>query len=146
VGESCVLFAQTLLTESTQLTRGQRDPINGARSLLGFAHLAAARGQAERAVRLAGAISGVLGASGAAMPDSVNRMVEQWLTPAQAALGAAASEVWASGQRLSLDEATEYALRPDTSDASVGSLTDRELEVASLVAQGLAIGAWHRRS
>ena len=130
--------AQTLLTESVELTKGQRDPINGARSLLGFAHVAAARGQAERAVRLAGAIAGVLGVSGAAMPDSISHLVEQWLTPARAALGAAASEVWASGQRLSLDQATEYALSPDTSGASLGSLTDRELEVAALVAQGFS--------
>src|SRR5207302_10957821 len=71
------------------------------------------------------------------MPDSVSRWAERWLADARLALGARAAEVWAAGERLSLDEATAYALSRDQPDASI-LLSDRELEVAALLAQGYA--------
>lgn len=130
--------AQTLLTEGAQLMQGQRDSINGARTLLGFAVVATARGQSERAVRLAGAAAAVLGGSGVGTPERFGHLVEQWLPTARAALGPAAAEVWASGQRLSVDQATAYALSSEDSGASFAGLTDRELEVIGLVVQGFS--------
>ena len=53
-------------------------------------------------------------------------------------MGPAAAEVWASGQRLSVDQATAYALSSEDSGASFAGLTDRELEVIGLVVQGFS--------
>jgi DNA-binding NarL/FixJ family response regulator len=45
--------------------------------------------------------------------------------------------VWDSGQRLSVEQATAYALSAEVPASSAGALTSRELEVAGLVGRGL---------
>ncbi len=130
--------ARLLLTESVELARGQRDPFNGVRYLLGFAQLAAAQGQPERAVRIAGAVDALVTHSALIAPDTLNRYVQKWLTQARAALGSRASQVWESGQRMSLEEATAYASTSEQMSAESNPLSAREREVAVLLACGLS--------
>jgi predicted ATPase/DNA-binding CsgD family transcriptional regulator len=130
--------ARLLLEESIELSRGEPDPLNACRYLGGFARLAAAQGQPERAVRLAGAAFALQSSASLVMPDSLNRYVQTWLSQARAALGSRASEVWASGQRLSVEEATAYASSPDEPGPESSPLSRREREVAALLAHGLS--------
>jgi predicted ATPase/ATP/maltotriose-dependent transcriptional regulator MalT len=128
-----VRTARRLLTDSAELAQGSRDFLNAVRYLLGFARLAVAEGHPERAVRLAGATHTLI----EVVPERVAASIEKWLAPARSALGAHASAVWDSGQRLSVEQATAYALSAEVPGSPAGSLTSRELEVASLVGRGL---------
>ena len=71
----------------------------------------------------------------------VEAQLERWLAPARNQLGSAAAQVMAEGRQMSLAEAVSYALADEPEEAWRGgprrTLTRRELEVASLVAQGL---------
>jgi hypothetical protein len=98
--------ARRLLTDSAELGQGSRDVLNSVRYLMGFARLATAEGQPERAVRLAGAAYALADV----LPERVATSIDKWLAPARSAVGANASTVWDSGQRLSVDQATAYAL------------------------------------
>ena len=128
-----VRTARRLLSDSAELAQGSRDYLNSVRYLLGFARLAVAEGHSERAVRLTSAACGVV----KVVPDRITTSIEKWLAPARSALGANAFAVWDSGQRLSVEQATAYALSAEVPGSSAGSLTSRELEVAGLVGRGL---------
>ena len=125
--------ARRLLADSAELAQGSHDVLNSVRYLLGFARLAVAEGHPERAVRLTGAARAVVDM----VPERVTTSIEKWLAPARSALGAHASAVWESGQRLSVEQATAYALSPEAPASSAGGLTSREIEVAGLVGRGL---------
>jgi hypothetical protein len=79
---------------------------------------AAARGQAERALRLAGAAD-ALRETAALRPTTPEReALEQWLRPTRAALGAAEAEAArAAGRAMTLEQAVAYALA-DAPDAA----------------------------
>jgi len=135
------------LAEGTTLSRqlGDRDGLGNG--LAGFAQLAATRGEAERAVRLASAARTLSG--GLSTPLWVRAggrdRLEQRLTPIRSALGdAATAAIWAEGQTLSLDSALAEACamsEPATATALSAAgverpLSPRELEVLRMVTEG----------
>ena len=135
------------LAENTTLSRqlGDRDGLGNG--LAGFAQLAATRGEAERAVRLASAARTLSG--GLSTPLWVRAggrdRLEQRLTPIRSALGdAATAAIWAEGQTLSLDSALAEACamsEPATATALSAAgverpLSPRELEVLRMVTEG----------
>jgi predicted ATPase/DNA-binding XRE family transcriptional regulator len=74
------------------------------------AHLAMDEGQAERAVRLAGAAARLRELSGASEWPTVQRTRERWLSAARASLGNAAfSAAWATGQSMTPAAAFAFA-------------------------------------
>jgi predicted ATPase/class 3 adenylate cyclase/DNA-binding CsgD family transcriptional regulator len=128
--------ARALFVECADLSRGQRDPINATRLLIGFAQLAAAQQQYMRAVRLAGAADALRAATGLGMPDSYGQSIEQWLVPARSALGPAAGEAWRNGQTLSVEQVIEYALAEHEPSHGADVLSGREREVTAMLARG----------
>jgi predicted ATPase/DNA-binding CsgD family transcriptional regulator len=109
--------------------------------MAGFAEVAACTGRPRRALRLAGVARGLCEAGQFSMPGVVQARLERWLAPARRQLGSAAAQVASEGERMSLAEAAAYALADEPEDTWRSgprrTLTRRELEVASLVAQGL---------
>jgi hypothetical protein len=78
-----------------------------------LAGLAAAQGQAARALRLAGAAASLRAALGAVPSPAAQTLLELRLSSARQALGEdAAGRAWTEGKALSLDEAVAYALTP----------------------------------
>lgn len=79
--------------------------------LEGFACVAAAQGQAERALRLSGAATARRAAIEAAVGRTWRTKYRQWLAPAWQALGEArGTAVWDEGRTMTHDEALAYAL------------------------------------
>jgi DNA-binding CsgD family transcriptional regulator len=133
-----------------------------ALALEGCAALAAAQGQAARALRLAGAATALREAIAAPRPPVDHTWLERWLAPARGALAAAArAAAWEEGRALTPDQAAAYALEePPESDGFQAAaaeaagpiqegrprpgrrprlphgLTTREAEVLRLVAAG----------
>src|SRR5262249_6824533 len=114
-----------------------------AECLEGFAAAAAARRQGRRAARLLGAAAALRETTGAPLPaadralyQSVVRRIEQQLQPE------AFEKEQAVGRALSTAQAIDYALA-DTSPgapprtARPSALTEREREIAQLVARGM---------
>ena len=119
-----------------------------------MASLAAALGQHDRAVCLAGAGAALREATGGPLPPTWRRMLERWLTISRAALSdAAVGAAWNIGHAMPLEEAIRYSREPLEATAfgrnpsaepepvsALDRLTQREREVAALVAQGLTNG------
>jgi non-specific serine/threonine protein kinase len=146
--------AWSSLRESLSLQRDLVDRADAAETLEWCAGLAAVRGQTERAARLAGAAGALRAAREVAWAVPVGRdLLERWLGAARRALGEDAFEAArAAGQALPLEEAIADVLAsegraappPAATPAVTGPraspwspLTEREGEVAVLVAQGL---------
>jgi DNA-binding NarL/FixJ family response regulator len=120
-------------------------------SLEGMASLAGALEDAVRAARLWGAVETARKVGRIALSPIERAVHEPYLASARSRLGGATwEEVLASGRAMSLDEAAAYALseraersastirqEPSTHAASIGDLSPREREVASLIARGL---------
>ena len=106
--------------------------------LAGLAQLAAKGKDWRRALRLAGAASGLRERVGGPFPPWIAREVEELRAGGFAALRPEAAErAWEAGRALGFEEAVALARgRDTTSDA--GPLSQRELEVARLVARGLS--------
>ena len=107
----------------------------------GFAGVAARTGRPRRALRLAGVAQGLCEAGLFRMPVPVEAELERWLAPARSQLGSVAAQVMAEGRQMRLADAVSYALADEPEEAWRSgprrTLTRRELEVATLVAQGL---------
>lgn len=125
-------------------------------TLAGFSYLAAKKARWERAARLAGATStGTRPAEGGVY----GQFHEQLVDPVREALAEgrpSVAQAWAEGEAMTLDEAVEYALSDNASEAagvaeqsrsqtestaakkqpSADPLTPREREVAVLIAKG----------
>jgi predicted ATPase/DNA-binding CsgD family transcriptional regulator/transcriptional regulator with XRE-family HTH domain len=146
--------ARSLLVHAIQVGKEFGDRNLLAYSLEGLSGLAAALGQHERAVCLAGAGAMLREASGGPLPPTWQRMLERWLTTSRAALSdAAVAAAWKIGHAMPLEEAILYALEPFEATAfgrnpsaepepasALDRLTRREREVAALVAQGMTNG------
>jgi non-specific serine/threonine protein kinase len=85
-------------------------------ALADFAALAAAEGQPERAVRLAGAVERMSETIGATIQPGERRRLEHWLTTARQALAEKTGAAWAVGQAMSLEQAVAYALSEGTAN------------------------------
>jgi predicted ATPase/DNA-binding CsgD family transcriptional regulator len=109
--------------------------------MAGFAEVAACTGRPQRALRLAGVAIGVCEAGQFSMPTVALGRLERWLAPARKLAGPVTTQIMAEGQQMGLAEAVRYAMANEPEDAwrggPHGTLTRRELEVATLVAQGL---------
>jgi predicted ATPase/DNA-binding CsgD family transcriptional regulator len=131
--------AETLFrTES--LAAGDADLENLRYGLSGLAVVAAGRGEFERALRLAAAESSLVART--MVRFTWIRTVEDAVARCRAALGPElADRAWAEGSLLSRADAIAYGRDnswPEQPPAEVESpLSDRELEIAELVAEGL---------
>jgi predicted ATPase/DNA-binding winged helix-turn-helix (wHTH) protein len=82
-----------------------------ARALEGIACLAAAQGDAVRALRLAGAAAHLRRQVGASLPGEEQQKLDDRLSSGWGKLGQAAGQAeWAAGLSMSLDKAVDYAL------------------------------------
>ena len=125
------------------LVTGQRQAI--ARSLASLAALAVASGDLAAAVRLAGTAMTLFEALGAPQRAAVARL-DALVDGARAELGReAVLSLFAEGRGMTAYEAARRAIAPAAGHAPRGEpapwpgpLTDREREVARLVAEGLA--------
>jgi predicted ATPase/DNA-binding CsgD family transcriptional regulator len=137
------LFRESL---ALQWQLGEREWTHS--SLADLASVAAAEGDAERAIRLTGAAATAAAATGAALQPTERARLEHWIEPARRVLGkAATAAAWAAGRALTPERAmadalgrAAPALRPATPGRPappVSPLTPREREVAALLAGGV---------
>lgn len=104
--------AREFLIESLLLWQKLGEQVYLAESLEGLASIAAASGRAEQAARLAGAAAAIRDPLGAPVSRADHARYEQSLESARLQLGEERfSEVWSSGQVLSVDRAVAYALQ-----------------------------------
>ncbi|HVB43532.1 MAG TPA: tetratricopeptide repeat protein [Streptosporangiaceae bacterium] len=156
--------ARASLTESMRLSLAAGQRLAIARGLAALAALAIASGTTERAVLLAGAAEALFTAAGATRPAPVFRRIERLTGIAAGRLGADAVEaLLAQGRDMSPDQAAalaaaeladqapppaaDWASQPaaaagaDLASGNVlwpGPLTEREREIALLVARGMS--------
>jgi len=152
--------ARRHLTGSLRLSYATGARISVARGLEAFAALTGHEGQLELAVRLAGAAAALREAAG--LRPLAGARVEAYLAPARRFGDAAVARLWASGQALTSEAAVALALdapvepvasaagpagespaptvvsRYRVASAPPSSLTQREYEIAALVADGLS--------
>ena len=135
--------AQARFAESLRLWWEIGEHAKVADSLDGHARLAAMRGHRERALRLAGAASGLRARLRVVAPPQSRAVRGEWFDEVCKSLdddGIAA--FLAAGQTMTTDQAVAYALQPqegapsDTKLDAWSPLTAREQEVAKLVARG----------
>jgi non-specific serine/threonine protein kinase len=107
-------------------------------SLVGQA-LVLARRDPATALRVAAAASAVRARVGGEFPPLVRARVDEVRRIAEAALGAGAGPVWKEGLHLGVDDAIALAFgAPRPRPVSADGLSEREREVAGLVADGLS--------
>jgi non-specific serine/threonine protein kinase len=101
--------AESKCSESLEMVVRSGDSRGLRLVLIGAARMAAARGDALRAIRLVGAASRAREVEQLAVPLWA-QWVESWLAPARASLGEEASAAaWAEGQTMTLDQAIDHA-------------------------------------
>jgi DNA-binding NarL/FixJ family response regulator len=106
-------------------------------ALEGLVLTAAARGQHECVLLLAGAAQAILGSTRVATEPEWSDQVGRAVAAARTEAGPRAGGLLAEGARLTLDEAIDCAVHGWTHPPSAGRLGKRELQVARLVAKGL---------
>jgi DNA-binding CsgD family transcriptional regulator len=107
-------------------------------ALIGQAGMMARRDPAT-ALRVAAAAAAFRARAGGAFPAYYRGRLDRVRAAGEAALGADAERVWGEGARLGIDDAIALAFgAPAPRSASATGLSARELEVAELVAGGLA--------
>ena len=133
--------AHTRLLQTSETMPLVRIPWGATYVLDGFARLAVAQGEAVRALRLGGAADALRQTYGVTIGSTEQAAFRRRLEPAWQALGEEAGETaWEEGRAMTVEEAVDLALaEPGTGqDRPPDSLlSDRELEVLSLVARGL---------
>jgi predicted ATPase/class 3 adenylate cyclase/DNA-binding CsgD family transcriptional regulator len=135
--------------ESLAIWRDHRDKMGMALGLDGFAQLAAARSQPQRALLLAGAASAIYDAIGIGPGAPRKLRLERWLKQAAQAIGQeTAAAARAEGRTMTAERAADLALGSEgparDKEQLAGllgrprstRLTRREQEVARLVARG----------
>jgi predicted ATPase/class 3 adenylate cyclase len=87
------------------------DVVETSFEVQGVAMAAAGNGDPERALRLAGAVDGLMDSLGISLHVAFwDGLLERYLDPAREQLGARADAVWAEGRALDFDDAVELAL------------------------------------
>jgi predicted ATPase/DNA-binding CsgD family transcriptional regulator len=102
--------ADALYRESLGIQRALAARDTLPECLVGLATIAARRGGAERALRLAGAAAGIRETVGAILDPCSRRLLEQWLGEARESLGSDAGAVWEEGRQLADHDAIALAL------------------------------------
>lgn len=110
--------------------------------LSGLAGLAVRRGRPRSALRIAGYADAYEQVNQTNRPQSIRAVLRRWLAPTLDEVGAAARRLQSEGRDMPLEEVIAAGLDPRPEDpwhvgASPG-LTDREREIATLVASGLS--------
>jgi predicted ATPase/DNA-binding CsgD family transcriptional regulator len=109
--------------------------------LSALAGLAAKTGRPRAALMLAGAAAEYERVNHTYLPQRMRALLDAWLEPVRATLGAAAAKLLDEGRRLALDEAIALGLDDQPEDrwraGPSPGLTRREQEVAALVARGM---------
>ena len=124
--------------QAVELLRPFRDATLLPVALLGQASVLAPR-DPKRALKVAAAASAARDRVGGEFAPSHQARLERVRTVGEAAVGNDARRVWAEGARLGVDDAVALAFgTPKRQPATRGGLSVRELEVAGLVADGLA--------
>lgn len=116
-------------------------PWGATYALDGFARLAAAEGDAVRALRLGGATTALRQIYGVTIGPAEQDAFRRRLEPAWQALGEEEGKAtFDEGRAMTLEQALALALEEPMRPArpSGGLLSTRELEVLALVAQGLS--------
>ena len=112
-------------------------------SLDGWAEVHATEGRWRQALRLRGAADALYGSSGSVPPSLPLASRERWIDRARRAVGRSADATVAEGRKLDPAVAAAYALQDDEDwtglprDTSAQALSEREREIAALVAAGL---------
>jgi predicted ATPase/DNA-binding CsgD family transcriptional regulator len=133
--------ARSRFVQMNEVVPLARFPWGATYTLEGFARLAAAKGEAERALRLGGATAALRRTYGVSIGPSSETLFRRSLEPAwQALTEEEGRSAWAEGREMTLEQTLSLVLgeptKPDR--PSGGLLSDRELEVLSLVARGLS--------
>jgi non-specific serine/threonine protein kinase len=129
--------------EALELRRSLGNTLGIAECLEGFAAAAAARRQVRRAARLLGAAAALRETSGAPLPSAERKQVEGVVRRIEERLNPdALTREQSAGRAMTLAQAVEYALAREGAADAVRRpvsevLTEREREVAQLVARGL---------
>jgi DNA-binding CsgD family transcriptional regulator len=98
-----------------------------------------ARRRPEDALKVAAAAVALRARVGGAFPPFYRERLDAARAVAEAGVGPGADRAWSAGSRLSVDQAVALAFGDSTPRAASSSgLSRRELEVAELVADGLA--------
>ena len=109
------------ITGCLGLSQANVFPRRSVTSLAGnsnLANLAMAEAQPARALCLAGAATGLREERQATLQPTEQARLEVWIDAARSALGdAAATNAWAAGRAMTLDQAVAYALESLASDA-----------------------------
>ena len=139
--------SETLLMEALRAFVRLGDEDATTECLDSLAGAAGARGEWARAATLLGAAEATREELGTPIRPVDRERYERFVTTSQRVPGERAwASAWSAGRDMSLQQATEYALSPESTAPSTpdlttsersSSLTPRELEVAHLVAQGL---------
>jgi non-specific serine/threonine protein kinase len=135
--------ARRAYVEALKIAAEFDDPANIADSFEGHARLAMRTGDAKRALVLISAADALRRGIDAARPPDMAVEIDELAIAASARLSAIAiDEARRHGQTMSKQEAVRYALGDAPADRKNGTslLTDREVQVARLVAGGLTNG------
>lgn len=135
--------ARDLFAESLRRQQAAGNSAGIAEGLNGLAALATTQGRLERAARLFGAAEMLLALNPAPLWPAERFEIERYTQELRARLPAALrTQLWQAGQAFSSEQAIAYALADEQPAARqqqpsrLGGLTEREREVAALIAQG----------
>ncbi len=153
LGHTCVHLgdverANALFTESMAAHQAQQNAVGMAEGLIGYAALAVVRGSPAAGARLLAAAVAIGAQRARPMWAATRREYEQYLAHVRARLTKAEFQAeQTAGQALSLEQAVEYAQNLPRISRSTSAikemsdgLTEREREVAALIARGKSNG------
>ncbi|MGH2801036.1 MAG: response regulator transcription factor, partial [Thermoleophilaceae bacterium] len=131
-------FATDHYRKAVDFLRPSRDASLLSVALIGQAGVIARR-RPEDALKVAAAAVALRARVGGVFPPFYRERLDRARVAAEAGVGPDADRVWSEGSRLSADQAVALAFGDSTPrPASPSGLSGRELEVAELVADGLA--------
>jgi predicted ATPase/DNA-binding CsgD family transcriptional regulator len=131
-------FASDHYRKAVDFLRPSRDASLLPVAMIGQAGVIA-RGRPEDALKVAAAALALRARVGGEFPPFYSERLDRARAVAEAGVGPHADRVWSEGSRLSVDQAVALAFGDSTPrPASPSGLSRRELEIAELVADGLA--------
>jgi predicted ATPase/DNA-binding CsgD family transcriptional regulator len=148
LGTHDYVAARNLFAESLHRQHGTSNTAGIAEGIGGLAALATAQGQLERAARLFGAAETIRASNPAPIWPAERFEIDRHTELLRARLPAPIrKQLWRDGQAFSVEQAIAYAVADDQRinaqkpPPRIGNLTEREREVAALIAQGATNGA-----
>jgi ATP/maltotriose-dependent transcriptional regulator MalT len=143
LGASDYTAARDLFAESLRRQHASGNIAGIAEGIGGLAALAIAEGQPERAARLFGAAEATRSANPAPIWPAEQFEIDRHTKQLRAQLpDSICGQLWRAGQALTTEAAITYALTDSQSASAhkppsrMGSLTERERQIAALIAQG----------